>query len=409
MFSRTLLRASAVVCAYSAMGQAQSTVDPGSEAFKQEVAKAVETYLTKKVEKKDPRWDRLSIYGDFRLRHESNIKLDAAPDRHRGRLRFRLGATYQANDEFQFGARITTGDPADPNGPHQTLGNGFHNFGVNLDRAFLTYRPKWAPGVWATGGKFAHPFFANPVYGELVWDADVQPEGLAGGYTTQGKGTFERFGLVAAKYNAIEQSRTPQAFASALQASTRLRLGDHMKLDLALGYLRFGNTTPSGSKTLLNDNGGNATVDTNGDGKPDLFLSDFKILNPIAALTYDGWNQPLVLSGETIKNQGAKIDQDRGWAAGVSFGKAKKQGDWRIYYQRQVVEKDAVFSPVAQDDFLFQTNHKSHLVGAEFQVKDNLGLHLFGLISARDLVSTAPGSTSDQSQWRLRFDVNLRF
>ena len=80
-----------------------------------------------------------------------------------------------------------------------------------------------------------------------------------------------------------------------------------------------------------------------------------------------------------------------------------------MYYQWQAVEQDAVFSAFAQDDFLFATNHRSHLVGANYQARENVGVHLWGLFSARD--RTFPGRTtdSDDEQWRVRLDVNVKF
>ena len=76
--------------------------------------------------------------------------------------------------------------------------------------------------------------------------------------------------------------------------------------------------------TLLADNAGNAVVDTDGDTVADALLSDFSILNPITAVTYDGW------------------------ALEASLGRTEEKGDWRVDYQLQVVEQDAVFSAFAQ-------------------------------------------------------------
>ena len=69
--------------------------------------------------------------------------------------------------------------------------------------------------------------------------------------------------------------------------------------------------------------------------------------------------------GEYILNLLAEGEDQQGWAIGISLGKYKKQGGWKLYYQWQVVEEDAVFSAYAQDDFLFQTNHESHVFGGK--------------------------------------------
>lgn len=352
---------------------------------------------------------RLTVSGDFRLRSESNVSLVNNPSRHRQRVRFRIGANYKLTDEIVFGGRLITGNPADPQSPHQTLGNVFHSFTVSLDRAFMTYRPAWLRGSSLTTGKFGHPFTRNPIYGELVWDADVQPEGIVAGYTVSERGRLESFNLRTGWYALLEQSRANEGFVSAFQASSRVRLAEHVKANLAAGYYYYSDVTPSGSRTILSENGGNATLDRDGDGTPDDFVSRFGILNPIVGLTYDGWKEPLTLSAEYILNTRAQVEQDQGWAVGASLGKTRKRGDWRLYYQWQVVEQDAVFSPVSQDDFLFGTNHRSHVFGVNYQLVDKIGLHLWALASELDATSPGASPNSDENQWRLRLDMNIRF
>ncbi|MBI2818853.1 MAG: putative porin [Acidobacteria bacterium] len=353
--------------------------------------------------------DRLKPYGDLRLEWDSNVNLDDRPDRHRQRVRFRVGTNYQLSEELLVGARLASGNPADPKSPHETMGNVLHSFNISLDRAFLTYRPAWAPGTWLTAGKFSHPFLQNPVYGELVWDADVQPEGIVGGYRFSNRGPLESLELTVGQYVLLEQSRADEGFASAFQIASRFRLSESLAANLAMGSYIYSTLTPSGARTILNDNNGNATLDIDGDNIPDKFKSGFTILNPILGFTYSGWKLPLTLSGEYIQNLRARIPQDQGWAVGAALGRAQKQGDWRFYYQWQVIQQDAVFSAFPQDDFLFQTNHRSHLFGVNNQVTDNVSLHVWALGSARD--KTSPGLTtdSDQFQWRVRFQMNMRF
>lgn len=345
------------------------------------------------------------VSGDFRLRHESSFNLDDQPSRHRERARFRIGGTYQVSDELMLGTRLSTGNRLDANSPHVTLGEVFHRFEVGLDRAFLSYKPKGVPGLTATAGKFAHPFWMNPVYGELVWDADVQPEGVALNYSRKGKGAIDRWDFTLGEYLLLEQP-VSDARSFVAQAAVHGKMGKNWKPSVALGYYRHGDLTPSNGQAIVGENSGNATT---GAGPTLDFASRFEILNSIAALRYDGGKYPLVFSGEYIKNLKANIPQDDGWSVGAALGSARKKGDWRAYYQWQKVGQDSVLSVVSQDDFLFQTNHRSHLIGANYQVRDNLGLHLWGLASARDRTFAGPTTDSGKTQWRLRFDTNLAF
>ena len=352
--------------------------------------------------------ERLKLYGDVRLRHESSFQLVGKKDRHRERLRFRLGANYAVDDELLFGARLVTGDREDPKSPHVTFGDGFDGLEFTLDRAFLTYRPSWLEGARFTGGKFGHPFRRNPVYGELVWDADVQPEGLVTDYTASDVGPFSTLTVAAGSFFLLEQSGGDDAYALAGQVAGSLDLTEDASGSIALGYHHYGDPTPDGAVSILSENTGNAVVDIDGDTFPDRFVSDFGILNPIVSVDYGGWALPARFSVEYVKNTRAEIDRDEAWAAGFSVGRSSNRGDWRGYYQWQIVEEDAVFSPVAQDDFLLTTNHRSHLAGINYQLSDKIGLHLWALVSARDHTSPGPTTMSDDEQWRVRLDLNVK-
>ncbi len=383
------------------------------EATQRPLARGVGPALAAPMDEDKPPWEevfeRLKLSGDLRLRHESSFELDDTPNRHRQRLRLRLRLRYQLDDELLLGGGIRTGDPGDPNSPYVTFGDGFDDFDVSIDHAFVKYEPEWVSGAWITAGKFVHPFHRNPIYGELVWDADVNPEGVVAGFGLGDVGPFDQIDLMLAGYTVLEDFSTDDVFALAAQASGRLSLREHLSAELAAGYYLYTNVVPDGNLTLLGDNAGNATVDRDGDGSADDFVSDFGIFNTIASLTWEGWRMPLTVAGEYIWNTQARGGHDQGWALGASLGKTKKKGDWRIYYQWQVVEQEAVFSPFAQDDFLLQTNHRSHVFGSNYQLADNVGLQVWGLISSRDLTSAGATTDSDKDQWRLRVDLTIKF
>ena len=180
----------------------------------------------------------------------------------------------------------------------------------------------------------------------------------------------------------LEQGGADDAYATVLQGAAHIRLTESLRAHIALGYYTYSDATPDGSTViLLRDNAGNKAIARNLDGKLDDFVSDFGILNPIIALTYDGWKYPLTFSAEYIKNIRAKNEENKGWAVGAALGKTKVRGDWLAYYQWQVVEQDAVLSPVSQDAFLFGTNHRIHHFGGKYQPSDRHQLPLWGLVS----------------------------
>jgi hypothetical protein len=352
----------------------------------------------------------LTFSGDVRFRFESTLDLDDQPDRYRQRVRFRLATNYNLNDELTLRTRLITGDAGDPNSPHQTLGNVFDSFDVTLDRVLLEYRPEWAPGFTTQIGKFGHPFRVNPIYGEHVWDADVQPEGAAISYRHQNaEGFLRTFEAHIGGYTVLETGGGDDVFALTAQIAAVFALSDEFEVAPSVAYYMWGDPTPDGALAILGDNQGNALVDRNGDMMVDDYLSDFGVLDIVIAVTYKGLGFPLTFAGELIWNHQAADSQDLGWSLGISAGSAQKAGDWRAYYAWQSIQRDAVFSPVAQDDFILATNHESHLVGINYMITDSIGLHLWGMVTSRDLLGATATTDSDDDQYRIRMDLNISF
>ncbi len=384
------------------------------EVTAEDVAPAVDHYLESRApDEKSGNLTglkgRLKFSGDFRFRHESSVNLDTSQDRHRERLRLRVGATYQVTDELVFGTRIITGNPDDPQSANQDLGNVFDSFDVSLDRFYLTYEPRWSTGSWVTAGKFAYPLVRNPVFGQLIWDGDVQPEGIVLGHAFEDLGRLEELRFIVSEFLVDERKGADDAIALVLQTSGRIAIAENWTGDVALSYFLYSGIDTVGDPGFaISDNSGNALFDSDGDMIPDRFVSDFEIINPMLAVTWDGWKMPLTISGEYIKNFEANIAGDQGWAVGAALGATKDKGDWRIYYNYQVVEQDAVLSTFSQDEFLFSTNFKGHVFGVKYQLSKEIQLHTWALVAERDVPDATLGQT-DQSQWKLRGDFLVRF
>ena len=348
-------------------------------------------------------FDGLKFYGDFRFRGEGGFDQVGKDDDARARVRLRIGANYRISDELLVGMRAATGSPGDPNSSHVTLGDGFDDLEVSLDRAYLSYRPLAFEGVWATVGKFQHTFRQNPVYGELVWDADIQPEGLVVGRSWRDSNLEDRVSATLGGYNVLYSSNGENVHALVGQVTAVADVSDELEGRLSLGGYYYSDVNPGGSTSLIDANAGNAEVGGQ-------YVSQFALANPVLSVEGEVANQPLVASAEYVKNVRAEIDGDQGWAVGASYGSQTRQGDWRVYYQWQVLEQDAVFSPFGQDDFAHQTNFRGHVAGIKFMLTDKMGLHLWTLVSATDDISMLPpGLANDRDQWRLRLDLDTKF
>ncbi|NJM38764.1 MAG: hypothetical protein HC845_13340 [Akkermansiaceae bacterium] len=101
-------------------------------------------------------------------------------DRHRTRLRARLGTEIMLGDGFNGGIRLATGDSSSPVSPNQTLGGSggnFSKYAIWLDRAFLSYDAGPGDGEELTFllGRYDNPFFSTDIH----WDDDLGFDGLA--------------------------------------------------------------------------------------------------------------------------------------------------------------------------------------------------------------------------------------
>jgi hypothetical protein len=155
-------------------------------------APAIEDRL-KKVEARVAEIGAIKFSGDIRLRAESFFGLSNSlangdnpavlgnelSPRHRMRLRARLQMRGSVSEEFDWGLRLATGSFADNISTNQTLTDFFNRKPFALDQAFVTYRPKRAPGVRLQGGKFEPPW----TFTEMTIDNDLMVEGFNESYS----------------------------------------------------------------------------------------------------------------------------------------------------------------------------------------------------------------------------------
>lgn len=138
---------------------------------------------------------------------EQNIDVVSTPNRgvgvdNRAQLRLRLGAEKKVVPDLTFGFRVATNSEvtyganfnnsgtsfstslnSNPRSPNVTFGDFFSSKSIFIDRAYLTYEPGWAPALAVTVGKFGNPFVSKRIATDfMVWDNDIQPEGVSTKY-----------------------------------------------------------------------------------------------------------------------------------------------------------------------------------------------------------------------------------
>lgn len=341
---------------------------------------------------------RLAFAGDFRLRYEGNSAVDDGPERHRGVLRLRVGATYRLNDLLEVGARVATGDPGDPRTTDVTIGDFVDDPQISLDLAYLEAKWKHA---FATGGKFRNPFATT----ELVWDADVNPPGAAGWLETAPVAGFTPR-LTGMFMIVDEQTLRSDSTMWGAQARMTRPAGDRWGLDVALGYWDYTIASLAHADDPGDTRGNLLTPDGSA------FLSDFDLADVVVTLTLPGpgadW--PVRVVADYVKNLGAAVEADQGFQVQLGLGRAGVRHGVELLYGYAQCETDAVLGAFSNDNLPLATNYLSHTLKASYGVLEATTLSLTGYYF-RTLDSEAgPASgLDDEFRTRVRLDLMVKF
>jgi hypothetical protein len=372
---------------------------------------------------KTPDWlDRIDLSGDLRVRYQANlyaatnfpqfpdvnaiVQTGGAPrnnfplinstiDRYLLRYRARFGVAARISDAVKAGIRIATGDNAGPVSTNRTLGDFFQKDGVYIDQAFVEVTP--IKQVAFTGGRMPNPFYSS----DLVWDADINPEGVAAKlhYDFDGLTLFAAGGWFPLQERELDPyDRNLVAGQFGFDAHPV----DKVEIKLAGAYYDFKNVqgrrnAPNGSR--INDftappflAQGNSLFDLRTDGITSLpgLASKFKLANVTGSVAYRGFGDIGVrLTGDYVKNIGfsrAEIDARRvgepasvtpenyGYQVRLDIGNDKitKFGEWQLGVGYKRIGTDAVLDIFTDNDFgLGGTDLKGYLVEASLGLFKN--------------------------------------
>jgi hypothetical protein len=118
--------------------------------------------------------------------------LDTTADRYnRMSIRARLGIDATITDRVLLGMRLASGGDNGPVSTTQLLGGGFGKKDIWLDRAFVRLEP--TDEISLTAGRMPNPFF----HSDLVFDEDLNFDGVAAGAETKSKPDSNGFNLFA--------------------------------------------------------------------------------------------------------------------------------------------------------------------------------------------------------------------
>jgi hypothetical protein len=285
-----------------------------------------------------------AVTGSLGTRYQFASTFAGAPVANLPQARLRLGLQSRQPGPLRYEVRLVTGAADLPNQSWVPFGAFWGKTPIFLDRYNLTWRP-WEP-LGLTLGKFGDPF-ANS---ELLWDNDVQPQGLVADlnlnrWLPAGTSGAVTVGPLVLAANGSDAG----SYAAAAKVAFSQQTAPWLHLDVAASYLDVINagamanpaTTlgPRPALPLRNrlNEAGNA------------FRHDFNLVNVFGRATFDLWDDmPLRLTADYVLNTGAP-DQNRGLRLAAFLGSVRHPGGFMGVYRFKYVESDAILSALAED------------------------------------------------------------
>lgn len=366
--------------------------------------------------------------GDLRVRYEPFFggPANGSQQRQRERVRLRFNANAKFSDEFSGGLSLASGDLNDPISTNQTLTFLFTRKPIAIDKAFLTYNPKWFQPLSLTGGKFAYTWYHT----ELTWDNDLNPEGFSQTLSFKIKNpVLQKLVFVGFElpFNEVAGEGNADSFVYGGQLQTYWKLSDRVKFS---GYGGFYNWhRPDAVANALNNSviqglfrlGGSGVQNSRTVAAPFQFASQFALLNVIGRLDVDTGQArwPLMVQLDFVNNTRPCANlralapsaaltascnpRDRsGYWAEARLGRTQEQGDINFGYTFIRIEREAVLGAFNFSDLRQSSSVANHRLDFTYQAYKNIALGFTGLIGR-------PLASNENYLKRFQFDVLYKF
>ena len=322
-----------------------------------------------------PSWtDRITLKGDLRYRVEI-IDVEDDEMQYRHRIRARAGIFAKILESLDTGLQLGTGGSDDLKSNNQTLTDGFASKPIWVDLAYFDWHPGAVQGLKLLGGKMKNPLYRVGKT-ELLWDPDLNPEGMALGYK-RNYGKIEPW-LQTVAWVVEDRKRNPDAWLYGAQAGAKLFIGESFYVLVGGQYIDLENIEGEALVYDAEDPYGNSVegaVDDNGDpvldddGNPvPVLANDYNQVGGFVEVGGKVAGLPWAVFGDVITNLGAD-EHNLGCLAGGLIGKPKNVWDWKARYIYRVVEADAVYGLFTDSDFVGgDTGGKGHEINASLLI-----------------------------------------
>ena len=343
-------------------GEAQAILIETKEEVRKDLAKGELEGL--------PKWvQNTRLKGDVRIRYQWEDKHDA-PDRHRGRYRFRLGLETKVNDQMKVAAGLATGGN-DARSTNQTMEDGFSSEDIKLDYAYAEWLA--TPWVILKGGKIKSikKLIFRP--SDLLWDSDINPEGVSF-LLNKNLDNFDLFMNTGFWILDEEKKGTADPYMMVFQPGLKYKFNKKTHLKLAVAGYFFDNVKGT---TLTNGKANSGKYNTLEGG---LLKYNYNSIAPSIELgvkePFGGMFPYFALFGDYVHNPDPSRE-NKGYLAGIKFGakKVKGWGQWQAKYMYRHLEKDAWIDIFPDSDaYSGRTDAKGHEVALTYGVGKNATL-----------------------------------
>ncbi|HBL18853.1 MAG TPA: hypothetical protein DD417_19355 [Elusimicrobia bacterium] len=299
--------------------------------------------------------------GDMRLREDYYARRSPGKDdRGRQRFRLRLGADVTLPHYVRLGLRFASGT-GEQVSTNQSMDNLSSQKGLWIDQAYL----RWAPflsddgTVHLTGGRGPNPLWRT-YSSDIVWDDDLNPEGLSEGVEWLLPGAGLTVFANALQMVVDEDANTPRnqwLFSQQAGAEVAVRpLNTRLRLSAAYHKWSDVNRGTLSQAATQEGNRRSGSVLSNRFGVAEL---TGELSTWIGAM-------PLSLQGTLIRNYSAlKNVTPRardGYQCGFILGRAKAWRSWEAAWFKKYSQSDSTVADVADSDFGDGgTNRQGHI------------------------------------------------
>jgi len=311
----------------------------------------------------------------------------------REEFRLRVGGKKTWWDkQMEAGFRLESGSSNSATSANDSYGGNASDKNIWIGRAYAKYKPNTVKGLTVIGGKMANPLVKT----DLIWDSDINPEGVFVLYKPAGEGQVQPF------FGAGFFEMTNAGPLYAYQGGADVKIAEGVDATAAVAWYDWRHYEQTYTSA-----GGNPVSAGPTPPATQLTAQEFDIINAIFKVNFAAAGLPMSAFADYARNCEDQVGQaDEGYALGLKvgkIGKKQKTGEWFVRYRYAQIEANAFPSGLSDGDFM-GTDRKGHEVGAAYAISEFLKAEFEVVCNEPD--NDLDGATSTRTR-RLQFLFDL--